>query len=119
MAMGGEVPKEVGRDAQRAEVTRYLIESGADVNHRSRRRRDTGLHHAARYGLVETARVLLDLGVDPDVKAKDGATALLRAARLGYRDVYELLLERGAAPEIADRKGDTPTALAVKQGWAR
>jgi ankyrin repeat protein len=114
---GGEIPADVGRDEERAAMCRYLVEAGVDVNLRSRRRRDTALHAAARYGLKETARTLLELGADPNVKAKGRATAILRAARLGYRPVYELLLEHGADPEIAETKGATATSQAKKHGW--
>jgi ankyrin repeat protein len=114
---GGLVPPDIGRDTRRATVVRWLVGAGADVNQRSRRRRDTGLHHAARYGLVQTAGAMLDLGVDPDIRAKDGATALLRAVRLRYRDVATLLLARGADDSIPDRKGKTARDLAVDRGW--
>jgi ankyrin repeat protein len=111
---GGDVPEDQGRDGQRAEVVTWLIAQGANPNRRSRRRQDTGLHQAARFGLTETVRAQLVGEADPNVQAKDGATPLHRATRHGYPSTIEALLAGGADPEIADKRGVTSTALAKK-----
>ena len=108
---GGEVPADKGRDGQRAEVVAWLIASGADPNQRSRRRRDLGLHQAARFGLAETIAVHLANGADPGVKAKDGATALHRAAKFGYQTAIDALLAGGADPQVENLAGLTPAQL--------
>ncbi len=57
---------------------------------------------------VAIARILLDLGVDPNKSNSTGETALLLAAQCGFSQVMELLLEAGADPNVADAEGDTP-----------
>lgn len=113
---GGEVPPDKGRDEKRAEIVAWLIEKGADPNKRSRRRRDLGLHQAARFGLAETIRVHLANGADPNVRAKDGATALHRAVKFKYQAAVDVLMAGGADATIADNRGRTPADLAEEKG---
>lgn len=54
------------------------------------------LHVAVTKGVLATATLLLDLGADPNGRAKDGETALHYAARFGDGPMIELLLSRGA-----------------------
>ena len=72
----------------------------------------------------DTARFLLDLGVDPNGKDKEGWTPLMEAARSGsnYQSLVRLLLDRGAdvnarcsCPGVLDG-GWTPLMLAT---WNR
>jgi hypothetical protein len=52
----------------------------------------TALHEAALAGDVAMARLLLDLGADPNVKSAWGATPLAAARRSGQQAVAELLM---------------------------
>lgn len=54
------------------------------------------LHVAVTKGDVATATLLLDLGANPDGRAKDGETPLHYAARFGDAAMIELLVSRGA-----------------------
>jgi len=51
---------------------------------------------------LETARLLLDLGVPVDTQNLDGQTALMGAAHKGRNDVVRLLVERGADLALRD-----------------
>jgi ankyrin repeat protein len=51
---------------------------------------------------LETARLLLDLGVPVDAQNLDGQTALMGAAHKGRNDVVQLLVDRGADPALRD-----------------
>ncbi len=105
------------------EVTRILLESGADPRARS----TSGfspLLFAARSGDIASARVLLDGGVDVNEGAPDGASPLLIAVASAQEDVARLLLERGANPNQADKLGYAPLHATVwkpsaKEGLVR
>ncbi|KAK6358787.1 hypothetical protein TWF730_008106 [Orbilia blumenaviensis] len=75
-----------------------------------------GIHPAAYFGLCGYIELLLDRGVDLEVKDEEGQTPLLLAAAGNYTTVVEMLLNRGADLEVKDRKGQTPLLLAVKLG---
>jgi len=71
---------------------------------------------AALNGQIDKVRSLLEAGVDPNCRTKNGYTALMGAALEGHGAVVELLLQAGADPNI--RYIDDRTALfgAVHQG---
>jgi ankyrin repeat protein len=73
------------------EITRLLLERGADVN----RGNDYGwtkLHQAGYSNDVELGRLLLDSGARTDLFARgDGGTPLIAALFWGHREVSELL----------------------------
>lgn len=99
-------------------VVRALVQGGADVHaatvsHLTGRRaqRDvtgyTALLFAARVGDLDSARVLLDAGANPNDTASDQLSALGLATVRGFADVAMLLLERGADPNTGET-GYTP-----------
>jgi len=80
-----------------AEVTRILVQAGADVN------RPYGMWHykpplvwAAMEGHLETVRVLLDAGADIHAESCENETALKLAAEYNHPEVVKLLKQRGA-----------------------
>ena len=62
----------------------------------------TPLMFAARVGDVESARILLSHGADPNDRQPDGLTALELAAYSGEGPVGILLLDNGADPNVAE-----------------
>jgi len=67
--------------------------------------------------LAEVRRLVVDCGVDPNVRKDDkGATPLHAAAEYGYSEIVKVLLEHGAAPNIRDKYGDTPLHYAAVFG---
>jgi phosphoglycolate phosphatase-like HAD superfamily hydrolase len=96
-------------DAER--VRRLLPSSDALSRHRA-------LAIAAQSGQVETTRLLLDAGEDPNRFNPPGThshtTPLHQAVYAGHLDVVRLLVERGARLDLRDNIYDA-TAL----GWAR
>ena len=67
-------------------------------------------------GGMETARLLLNAGVDSDMCDEDGNTALARAAETGHARMVRLLLEAGANKDLANRYDNTPLMCAVAGG---
>jgi uncharacterized protein len=90
----------VGEQTQRAgrEELNYTVSRGGA----------TPLLFTARVGDVESARLLLKAGADPDDSQPDGVSALVLAAHSGNGDVAALLLDYGADP---DAFGSGYTAL--------
>jgi ankyrin repeat protein len=80
----------VGEQTQRAgreELNYTVLRGGA-----------TPLLFSARVGDVESARLLLKAGADPNDSQPDGVSALVLAAHSGNGNVAALLLEHGADP---------------------
>ena len=62
----------------------------------------TPLLFAARHGDIETARVLIEAGADPNDTAAAGTSALVVAAHSGHGPLGIFLLEQGADPNATD-----------------
>src|SRR5205823_1244282 len=58
----------------------------------------TPLLFAARSGDIDSARYLLEAGVDINDESPDGATPLIVAAHSGHGSLAALLIEKGADP---------------------
>ena len=82
--------------AAQIDVTRSLIELGADVNARQQAG-FTPLHEAAASGKLEFASLFLDHGADLNAKTDDGKTALTLAIEARKEGMVQLLRERGAS----------------------
>ena len=80
------------------------------------RRDDSRLADAAQRRDLETARALIDEGLDVDVPQADGATALAWAVHWDDPAMAELLLRAGAGVDIANDLGVTPLMLASENG---
>jgi ankyrin repeat protein len=100
-------------------VTKLLIDAGADIHARSSvwnlvmavtphgmlqynrtvpHGSDTALMFAARNGDLESAKLLVAAGANPNDKEAAGITAVAMAAHAGFTDIVEFLLEKGADP---------------------
>ena len=100
----------------------FLLAASCDVREASWDR-DRRLWEAARIGDVESVKVELEAGADPnatlDFDARDwGATPLTRAALSGHSDVVVVLVEAGAEMLVEDVDGYTPLSAAVGGGHA-
>ena len=76
-------------------VTRLLLEHGADINALDNERK-TPLHVAVEHGMVRTVRVLLEHGANVGAKDGKGKTAFEAASEWGYDEIKKLLLEHCA-----------------------
>jgi ankyrin repeat protein len=71
----------------------------------------TPLMHAAAFGSLQSMKILLDAGADPNAKDAFGATALVWAA--GDAAKAKLLVERGADVNAQTSQGRTPLMVAA------
>ncbi|EMO58484.1 ankyrin repeat protein [Leptospira santarosai str. CBC1416] len=66
------------------------------------------LHHCVNEGRLETLRILLEKGADPNVRDSNGVTCIsLFKSSHGMSEFAELLLKYGADPTIRDKHGKT------------
>jgi ankyrin repeat protein len=94
-------------------VTKELVQYKADVNARSKGG-STALMFAAR-GDVESTRILLAAGADPNIKIPDwGGTALSIASTMGQAEIVEALLNKGADINYRDNNSFTALHSAVR-----
>lgn len=77
------------------EMTRTLVEKGADVNARDTDKK-TALMRAAERGYAEVAKILLSKRAEVNAKDDDRKTALMRAAEGGHAETVQELLGKGA-----------------------
>ena len=69
------------------------------------------LHLAVRNSMENSVIFLLSLGLDPNLKDKDGNTALHYAVRKSQIRIIKKLLQRGADRTIPDYKNKTAVML--------
>ena len=92
-----------------------LITAGADLNmppdknHFDKERPPIVI--ASHYGRTEIVKELLTNGADPNIRTKDGDTALHRAAHLGRLEICQALLAAGADPNARDKRDKRPLDL--------
>ena len=67
-------------------------------------------------GNAEDVRNLLTTGTRPDMRARNGDTALLVATRAGNAQIVRLLVDAGANSRSSDNLGDTALHIAAQQG---
>lgn len=101
-----------------AEIARYLVLKGADVNMPS----NNGFHvypiHSAAAGnYTDIVRLLVNNGAEVNVTQQAGATPLHSAAQNGNTELLILLLEHGASVEIRMEGGKLPADLAKEKGF--
>merc|ERR1711871_967946 len=97
-----------------AEVTKILLEAGADPTTKTAKGR-TPLMYAANGGFVECAKLLLMARADVNaIEGRDGDTALHMAVRNGHSETVELLVAAGASLKVQNNVECTPMDVAEK-----
>lgn len=93
-----------------ASFLRTLLQRGADVNMRNIHGETPliAFINTSRRDDVEIPATLLFFGANPNLRLKNGSSALHLAMKAGYRYIGQLLVKRGAALNVPDKKGVLP-----------
>jgi ankyrin repeat protein len=96
-----------------AEITRMLLEAGADVAAVDPGMKATALHAASYAGRVETAKLLVEHHIDIDKQGPyNGYTALHDAIWQNNVEVAHVLIDAGANLTLKANSGETPLDFA-------
>ena len=99
----------------RAEIVKFLVEEGKADFDIANKFNNTSLMIAAFNGHLNVVRYLLEAGVNPNVAANCGATALHFAAEIGTFDIVKELVEHGNADTTKQNNyGLTPLMAAAE-----
>ena len=90
-------------------VIRRLIEGGSEVNQPGW----SALLYAAMEGHLDTVKLLLEKGANPDSRAPSQLTPLMIASRNGHIKVVRALLAAKADPNAKNDRGDTALKWAL------
>ncbi|XP_061868433.1 85/88 kDa calcium-independent phospholipase A2 isoform X2 [Colius striatus] len=99
--------------AKKAEMTRLLLEHGAEVNARSCTA-DQALHIAVARGRLDCAMVLLTHGASTNARGQDGNTPLHLAMKHDHLDMIKAIIVFGGDVEVPNDFGETPGLLAAR-----
>jgi ankyrin repeat protein len=110
---GGDAPLVIAAYKGYAEITRLLLEAGADVTAVDPGMKATALHAASYAGRVETAKLLIQHHIDIDKQGPyNGYTALHDAIWQNNVEVARVLIDAGANLTLKSHRGETPLDFA-------
>ena len=111
---------------QQYDVAEYLIDQGADVNHKrpaqhtpDKTRGQTPLWWSANHGQIALAQKLLNKGADVNTPDHHGSTPLTTSASSGHLDMVRFLVKSGADVHAQIYDGRKAFNLAVTNGHKR
>ena len=76
-----------------------------------------GLMEKAQQGHIDVVKQLLQYGAQPDLRDKDGITAIMYASFHGHAGALEILLNAGSDASYRNKDGKTALQLAVNAGY--
>ena len=100
-----------------ADITKLLIDAGANTNFQNSSGDTILIMTAYRWGAFENMKVLLENGADINIKNNEGETALMYAAKdKDNLDKVKLLIKSGVDLNIQDNDGNTALSIAREAG---
>jgi uncharacterized protein len=114
----GETPLFNATESKNYEISKLLLENGANVDAANFEEGTTSLMNSSYNNDTETTKLLLEHNANPDLVNKFGDTALHMACRGGYTEIVKLLLKYKADPNIENNflGANTPLKLALREG---
>ena len=114
----GETPLFNATESKNFEISKLLLENGANVDAANFEDSTTSLMNSCYNNDTRITKLLLEYNANPDLGNKYGDTALHMACRQGYEDIVKLLLEHKANLNIENRfaGANTPLKLAEREG---
>ena len=110
-AANGVTPLMAAAHTDNVEMTRLLLERGADPGALDRLKKNA-MTYAAGQGSTDVVVILLKAGVDPNAIYAHDLTALMWAAGYGRSATVKALLDAGARAELKDDRGKTALDMA-------
>ena len=92
----GETPLFNATESKNFEISKLLLENGANVDAANFEDNTTSLMNSCYNNDTRITKLLLEYNANPDLGNKYGDTALHMACRQGYEDIVKLLLEHKA-----------------------
>lgn len=101
-------------NGKNAQLVKYILSKGADIQAQTRKNGQTPLHLAAMNCRFETLDALLDAGAKPNALNKHGETALHRAVIRGCFSAVASLIEAGVDISVKNKDGKLAMDLLPK-----
>ena len=100
------------------EEAKKLIEKEADINILidNADKGFTLFYLVSCTGHIEIVRLLIEKGMNVNIRNKKGDTPLYIASKEGRTNTAKLLIEKGAHINRKNKKGETPLYIASKEG---
>ena len=113
----GETPLFNATESKNFEISKLLLENGANVDAANFEDGTTSLMNSSYNNDIKTTKLLLESNANPNLGNKYGDTALHMACRQGYLEIVKLLLEHNANLDIENRfvGANTPLKLAERE----
>jgi uncharacterized protein len=105
------------RDRDGEAVTKIIQKPGSGsviVNTRDSSTGEGALHIVTKRRDTVWLSFLLSKGADPNMRDRDGNSALMLASQLSFAEGISLLLDRRASVDLANNSGETPLIRAVQ-----
>ena len=114
--LGASTPLMESAQEGHIELTKYLLQNGADVNAQSGTG-DTALTYACENGHTDVSDLLLKYNAVLEHESEGGRTPLMKAARAGHLCTVQFLISKGADVNRTTTNNDhTPLSLACAGG---
>lgn len=102
--------------AEKPEMLKLLLESGADPNEPDQSSRETALYHALRKESLDSVRLLLKFGANPNAADRFGNFPIFVAIQSRSDDLVEALVKGRADVSVRNMHGQTPLHVAARYG---
>lgn len=111
----GTTPLLVAVLNQHFELTHFLLQKGANPNHRDDVK-GSALIYAAAINDYQIADLLLYYGASDTLTDREGNSPLMTAVFFGNLETADVLLQNGLNPDVPDKEKNSPLMIAAQYG---